>query len=298
LLCVDASSTPKKWVVRTLSDLTHWELFDPTAAIIDTDAAAVFTAIEAVLTTNSLSTTLLTSTIRNAINARIIAKKANATWTSTTAYYGMVGGAVTTDSTAAQAIDSINFKSPGTFNITIWTGSFIRNAAGTAATADTGKANTGILVDKTNFPDAGNSMGFYNTSAITGFSNANIIAANNYGDHGFMDFGDSFRGKSYKGGDNDIAAASAHRSKGFKAVIRDGTTIRCIYNSTSVDRSPFTPSSDSNLGNFYLFSSANFNTANTSSYGAFWCGNTTWTLTQAETERTDETAYQTALSRN
>jgi hypothetical protein len=290
LICIDATPIPKKWAVKSASDISHWELFTPATGAYDSSSVAVFTAIENILTAATLSITLLTTSIKNAINTRITAKKTNSTWASTVFYYGFVGGAITANNAVAEQIDSINFRNPGIFPIS-WPSGFTHNALGANGSS---AASTGMPVDKTNFPDAGNVMGFYNTSDATE-DPGGIMGSVTFPQHYFWLDSSGLTYKSYKALDTSIILTTA-RSKGFKAGIRNSaTTLYLVCNGSISTDLGSTPSADASLGNLNLFF-AGVNT--TASFGAFWVNNAAWSNAQAQTERTDEIAYQTALGRN
>lgn len=295
LLCV--SNAPARWAVNKSSDISHWELFDPTG--YDTDAIAVFTAIEAVLTANSLATTLLSSIIKSALNSRILAKKTNGTWSSTVFYYGFLGGAITSNTVAAEAIDSINFRTPGTFNISAWTGgTFTRSVLGTAANGTNQLANTQVLIDTTNFPSAGHVMGCYNTSVITE-SDAYLIGGG-VNDHVIYARAGELRFSSYGGSAGTLSTPTGNlsRAKGIKAGIRiNATQIKIAAGSTISSEISSAATSATNYGNLFLFARSDGNFGSAASFGSFWANNTAWTDSQISQENTDEIAYQTALSR-
>jgi hypothetical protein len=297
LICTNPSSTPKKWLTRALSDVVHWELFDPSG--YDSDAITVFTAIESILTTNSLATNLLTTPIRNAINNRVVAKKANSTWASTVAYYGFVGGAITANATAAAAIDSLNFRTPGTFSITWGTvNTFTRNSLGVASNGTQGRSDTGIEVTKTLFPDSGWVFGFYNTAAITESDVFAISGSANQ--HHLYLTAVGLRFNAYASGDSDYSNPTTNlsRQKNFKAGIRiNSTQVKVAIGSNLSSAFSSTASAASTLGPLYLFSRADNNFGTTASMGAFWHNSSPWSDSQIATEQTDEVAYQTALSR-
>jgi hypothetical protein len=290
LICIDATPTPKKWAVKSASDISHWELFTPVTGAYDSSSVAVFTAIENILTAATLSITLLTTAIKNAINTRITAKKTNSTWASTVFYYGFVGGAITANNAVAEQIDSINFRNPGTLTLS-WPSGFTHNASGANGSS---AVSTGMPVDKTNFPDAGNVMGFYNTSNVAE-DPGGIMGSATFPQHYFWLDSSGFTYKSYKALDATLTLSTA-RPKGFKAGVRNSaTTLFLVCNASISANLGSTPSADASLGNLNLFF-AGVNT--TASFGAFWVNNAAWSNAQAQAERTDEIAYQTALGRN
>lgn len=96
----------------------------------DSDAQAIITAIEAT------DAGAQTSAKKTAINDFVVSVKAASIWSSMIAVYGYIGG------TAAS--HAINWKSPGTYNIT-WNGTLTHNANGVTGDGSTGYGNTGIL---------------------------------------------------------------------------------------------------------------------------------------------------------
>nr|WP_290224360.1 hypothetical protein [Trichocoleus desertorum] len=105
-----------------------------TTSAYDPDAQAVISAIEATGVT-------LSPTQKTACNNRILAHKADQTWAKLIGYYGFLGG------TAAS--HAINWKSPGTYNLT-YIGTISHSANGVQASGSGSAANT-----EYNFASAG-----------------------------------------------------------------------------------------------------------------------------------------------
>jgi hypothetical protein len=291
LLCVNAASSTKQWQVKSWSSAADWELYDPSG--LDADVSAIYTAIENVLTANSLTTMLLTGSIKNAIKNRVLAKKSAGIWIGTLIYHGLLGGLITSNDVAAQAIDSINWRSPGTNDIQSWSGSFTRNAAGVAPTATNFYSIAGIEASKANFPDAGFVIGAYLTSNIPE-SDAVLINAATTNTLQLYDgvYGQYF----YPYGPVNSYNPSNVRLKGYRAGIRISSTQakQAIYSNISA-ATDNAPNPASTLSGLFVIGSNSFGT--TASFGSIWCNNTPWTDTQIAQDRTDEIDYQTALNR-
>jgi hypothetical protein len=131
-----------------------WIVENPNATVqltassnVDPDAAAIVAAIETALGS------ALNSTQTSAIEARIFAAKNTVNnWSGIYGMYQMIGGVLSpSDAAIATAIDGINWKTPGTNDITWSGGDGTRNANGWKPAADNNHGDTGFgLVDKGN----------------------------------------------------------------------------------------------------------------------------------------------------
>lgn len=92
------------------------------------EATAVINAIQATGVT-------LTTTQKEACNSRIVSMKTAGVWAKRIAYYGFLGGTANAH--------AINWKSPGTYNIT-WIGNMTHNFSGIASDGITGYGDTGL----------------------------------------------------------------------------------------------------------------------------------------------------------
>lgn len=245
----------------------------------DADAITVHTAIEATGVT-------LTTGQKDAINGRIVALKAQSKWTDCVAYYGYVGGTA--------AAHAINWKAPGTFNLT-FVGGVTHNANGITFDGTTGYADTGIN-DNTvmNLTDV--SMGAYSRlSTNNGFA-MGILQTNGL----YMADRNSMITRTHDVTDVTFAMTPtrtvmvARQTAAPKiALYRDGTQLTVDSTAAAAKIS----------GNIYLGAINNLNTPgpggfSDKNYGSHFLFNIGFTSTEAATFATNETTFQTALSRN
>lgn len=245
----------------------------------DTDAVAVITAIEATGPT-------LTTGQKNAINGRIVALKAQSKWTNMKAYYGFVGGTA--------AAHAINWKSPGTFNIT-WNGTITHSATGVLFDGSTGYGDTGLNDNTVLGLDDVSIGGYSRTSTNTGFmmgilqTNGLYLADRNSMITRLHDVTDLTAAMT----PTRTIMATRQTAAPKMGEYRDGTQL-------TVDA---TAAAGKINGNIYVGAINNLNTPgpggfSDKSYGSMFIYNGGFTSGEAATFATDETTFQTALSRN
>jgi hypothetical protein len=265
----------------TFTDSNYGTDDDTTSAAgYDTDATAVITAIEAT-DAGALSTGQ-----KNAINARILALKAQSKWANMVAYYGYVGG------TAAS--HAINWKNPGTYNIT-WNGGITHSSTGVLFDGSTGYGDTGIN---------DNTVMNLDTFSIGGYSRTNT-------NNGFM-MGILQTNGVYLA-DRNSMIVRMHDVADLTAAMTPTRTLMATRQVSAPklaeyrDVSQLTVDAGAALGkingNIYVGAINNLNTPgpggfSDKSYGSMFISNDGFTSSEEATFGADETTFQTALSRN
>jgi hypothetical protein len=250
------------------------------AAGYDADATTVINAIEAT-DAGALSTGQ-----KNAINARILALKAQSKWTNMVAYYGYVGG------TAAS--HAINWKTPGTYNIT-WNGGITHSATGVLFDGTTGYGDTGINDNTVMNLDTFSIGGYSRTSTNNGFM-MGILQTNGV----YLADRNSMIVRMH-----DVAdlTAAMTPTRTLMATRQVAAPKMAEYR----DVTQLTVDSGSALGkingNIYVGAINNLNTPgpggfSDKSYGSMFISNDGFTSSEEATFGTDETTFQTALSRS
>jgi hypothetical protein len=249
----------------------------------DTDAQTVITAIEGTGVT-------LTTPQKDAINDRILALKAQSKWTNMKAYYGYVGGTA--------AAHAINWKSPGTFNIT-WAGGLTHNANGVTGNGSSGYGDTGINDNAVLTLDDVTIGGYSRTSSATGFlmgvtEGANsLYLADQTGTNGIS-------ARLHRGAD---ISTTGTPTRTIIAARQTAAPKEGVYrNGTQLTVSSVAAIAKSN-GNIFLLALNNVDAATIQGYsdkcyGSHFIYNGGFSDTEAIQFDTDETAFQTALSRN
>jgi hypothetical protein len=246
----------------------------------DADAVTVINAIEAT-DAGALSTGQ-----KNAINARILALKAQSKWANMVAYYGYVGG------TAAS--HAINWKTPGTYNIT-WNGGITHSATGVLFDGSTGYGDTGIN---------DNTVMNLDTFSIGGYSRTNT-------NNGFM-MGILQTNGVYLA-DRNSMIVRMHDVADLTSAMTPTRTLMATRQVSAPklaeyrDVSQLTVDAGAALGkingNIYVGAINNLNTPgpggfSDKSYGSMFISNDGFTSSEEATFGTDETTFQTALTRN
>ena len=222
------------------------------------------------------------------INSRIVNAKADGVWGQWVAYYGLMGGTA--------AAHAINWKSPGTFNVT-WNGTTTHDALGVTGNGTDGWGDTGINPNAV-LSIASLGLGFYSTANKAVTTSVDMGAFNpalteNVSLYIFTGLGlrfDILSGaiptvannglKQYVSGNNIGTAAAAYRNGILVA---------------SATSSPWTLTSNTiglmRANGFYspLYSNG--------SYGSFGINNGL-TSAQEAANYISELAFQTALGRN
>jgi hypothetical protein len=265
----------------TFTDSNYGTDDDTTSAAgYDADATTVINAIEAT-DAGALSTGQ-----KNAINARILALKAQSKWTNMVAYYGYVGG------TAAS--HAINWKSPGTFDIT-WHGTQTHSATGVLFDGSTGYGDTGINDNTVMNLDTFSIGGYSRTSTNNGFM-MGILQTNGV----YL-------------ADRNSMIVRMHDVADLTAAMTPTRTLMATRQVSAPklaeyrDVSQLTVDAGAALGkingNIYVGAINNLNTPgpggfSDKSYGSMFISNDGFTSSEEATFGADETTFQTALSRN
>jgi hypothetical protein len=245
----------------------------------DADAQTVITAIEAT------DAGTLTTGQRDAINNRILAIKAQGKWTDLVAYYGYVGGTASSD--------AINWKSPGTYNVT-WSGTVTHSSSGVQFDGSTGYGNTGIndntvlnLTDVTigaysrTSTNNGFAMGLLSTNGIyLADRNSMIIRL-----HDASDLTSAMTPtKTLMATRQTAAPKVAEYRNGTQLTVDAGAAVGKISGNIFIGA----------INNLGLPGAAGFSDK---SYGSHFIFNVGFTSTEAAQFATDEQAFQTALGR-
>jgi hypothetical protein len=267
------------WVITAPSDMTGIELYS--ASTYDIDAQAVITAIEATGVT-------LTISQKNACNSRVLAFKANGTWTSLNFYYGFLGGTANSH--------RINWRSPGTSDIT-WVGSPNHSAAGSAPVSASNYGDTNMLVSYAKFPSTGWALACYISVAAT------VNTALNWGQSASGNIvglqkitGGNFGGLMFNSQINSGISVDP-ASKGFRLAQRKNSTLVNFLVDTTISADLSSAVAAEGTGtNMRIFGGGTF--AQIQTYGSWASWNAPMTNAKLLQEQIDEVAYQTALSRN
>jgi hypothetical protein len=245
----------------------------------DADAQTVITAIEAT------DAGTLTTGQRTAINNRILAIKAQGKWTDLVAYYGYVGGTASSD--------AINWKSPGTYNVT-WSGTVTHNSTGVQFDGSTGYGNTGINDNTVLNLDAVTIGAYSRTSTNNGFAmgllstngiyladrNSMIIRL-----HDALDLTSAMTPtKTLMATRQTAAPKVAEYRNGTQLTVDAGAAVGKISGNIFIGA----------INNLGLPGAAGFSDK---SYGSHFIFNVGFTSAEAAQFATDEQAFQTALGR-
>lgn len=246
----------------------------------DTDAQTVITAIEAT-DAGALSTGQ-----KNAINARILALKAQSKWTDLVAYYGYIGG------TAAS--HAINWKNPGTYDIT-WQGGITHSATGVLFNGTTGCGDTGINDNTVLNLDAVTIGAYSRTNTNNGFA-LGLNATNGL----YLADRSNMIVRLHDTSDATVAMTPTRALMATRqvaapkyALYRDGTQLT-VGSSAGVAKENY----NIYVGAIYSNAGPGPTGFSDKSYGSHFIFNVGFTSTEAATFATDETTFQTALSRN
>jgi hypothetical protein len=278
LICYDVAPTPKLWAVSKWTDPTHYELFDPAGYSVE--ALSVINAIEATGVT-------LTTPQKIAVNSRIAAFQSNSEWADLIAYYGCMGGTANAH--------AINWRSPGTNNLT-YSGSVSHGANGIVSPGGTLHAETGIATSYANLPPTGWAMGLYLTVPATvgtalnwAVSSSSVIGIQKL-------TGGNFGGLMYTNQVNSGISIDPLPPKGTYMIQRiSSTAVNFMVNSTISANISNNVSAENASATVRLLGST---FAQAQTYGSWYIRRGALTNTQLNQHRTDEVAYQTALSRN
>ncbi len=124
-------------VQQTASKAIYKIKLSTLAAFFNTTAGTLTYSVEAEAVINAIQNTGTTLTLaqKNACNKRIADMKDTGIWDKRIAYYGFLGG--------TPNAHAINWKSPGTYNIS-WVGGMVHSSNGINSDGSTGYGNTGL----------------------------------------------------------------------------------------------------------------------------------------------------------
>lgn len=246
--------------------------------VLDTDAEAVINAIQATGAT-------LTLAQKKACNDRVAAMKNDGTWTKRLAYYGFLGGTA--------AAHAINWKSPGTYNIT-WSGTISHDANGVLSSGghgDTGLTESLFIATSTHMAlysridrPAASEREFGNLSGTDSFE---FIVK--YG-------GNAAYYRSFASGSAIEGSSVSYATTGWFVGVREASTGKLFRNGSLVVSATGNGSTATKTGNIGILRSSYLNEYTRKQLASAALGQA---LSDAEVsaDYTSEQAYQAALGR-